>query len=124
MLAYTLDRMLETQLAVIERQINLANKWGAMETEDWEVLPSVPCKFSWWHSESGRGTAREYAEPERKVNLRGGILIVALGTDVTDKDRVSSITDGEGNILIDTGPFRIVAVEQQASHLELSLYQP
>ena len=49
------------------------------------------------------------------MNLRGGGMLVALGTDVSVKDRLAKITDAEGDVLIDTGPMRIVGVEELAS---------
>ncbi len=124
-LTYTLDTIVEIERAVFERKVDTPDQFGAEEVITWETyIEPVPCKFWWWHGESGRSTAREYAEAERKVNLRGGGMLVALGTDVTTKDRLQRVENWRGETLVDTGPFRIVAVEQLPGHLELALYQP
>lgn len=123
-LPYTLDRITESENAVLERNIAVPDKFGGSTELDWQVYLTVRCRFWWWHSEGARSAAREYGEDERNVNLRGGGMLLPLGTEVTDEDRLGRILDPEGNPIVDTGPFRIVAVLQLASHLELSLYQP
>ena len=44
--------------------------------------------------------------------------------DFTDQDRIGRITNAKGVVEIAGGPFRIVAVEQLESHLDLSLFEP
>lgn len=119
---YTLSRVWENERAVIERNV-AAVKWGTKEKAEWEPFLTVKCVFPWWRTEGARSTAREYAEPERAINLVGGVLIVPLGTEATDEDRIGKITTKAGVTLI-PGPLRIVSVLEYPEHLELNLWKP
>lgn len=119
MLAYTLDRLL-TEQCVIERNMAPGDVFGASTTPNWEFLNQVPCRLTWDRSSGIRSANRTYVSAARTVPMDEGIMVIPLGTDVTEKDRIVQILDQNDNVLI-SGVFTIVAVLFQEEHMELNV---
>lgn len=125
MLPYTLNRMLERQQAVFERNVAGPNKFGAVAADDWEPLITVPCMF-WRWKESGRGPAKEIAAAQRSTAFSEGGLIIAAGSGILDTDRIARLLDAAGNLLED-GPFVINALAPtygQSPYTQLAWISP
>lgn len=104
-----------TQRATVERQMQvLRDDFGGRGTPDWrEHLTDVPCRI--WQT-----SGREVTDGNKVVAVDDRRLIVPLGTDVTTKDRIASVTDRLGVELYE-GPMRIETIARRSSHLELML---
>ena len=76
-------------------------------------LANVKC-FAW---STGR---REVVDSDKTAVIEDLRCIMPLETDVTERDRVASITDRRGTTLY-AGPLRIEAVQRVHTHLELTL---
>lgn len=97
----------------IQRDAAAADSWGGTATPDWQdSATNVPCRAV---EEAGR----EPVDKDRTVVILDRRLLVPLGTDVTERDRISSITE-RGTDLLD-GPVNIEAVLTRRTHLELLL---
>lgn len=100
----------------IERDANLEGEdgWGDQETPDWQPhLEDVPCR-AWTES------AREPVDEDNTATLEGRRVSVAVGTDVTTRDRVGAVTDRNGKVIFD-GPSGIEGILTYPDHLELIL---
>jgi hypothetical protein len=100
----------------IERDANAAtpDAWGTPETPDWQPhLTDLACR-GWTRAGVERADATTSTVVE---DMR---LIVSLGTDVTEQDRVNGVTD-RGTTIIIAGPVGIRAVIGRKDHLELVL---
>lgn len=90
------------------------DSWGDQPEPDWKPhLENLPCK-TWF--ETGReaiDTKVEAIETRR--------MMVPLGTDVTEADRVAFVTDRRGVRRLFEGPANIESVGARADHLELLL---
>lgn len=97
----------------IERDGASAGAWGLPDTPEWaEHLADVPCRVV-------IDAGREPVDSDRTVVLVDMRLLVPLGTDVTERDRISEIVErGEAYT---GGPFQVEAVLRRRTHLELSL---
>lgn len=126
MLAYTLQKLLETQTAQILRDQAGPNKFGNKPSADFQPYGDpVPC-FFYWRKESGRGPSRKIASPQRTIDTQDGGIIFPAGTDVTDKDRIGPIVDvanPEGDPIVE-GPLQIQAVLRYGDHIEASVLGP
>lgn len=142
MLAYTLQKTLELQRAVIERNMAAPDEFGGDPQDDWQTLATVPCRF-YWRKQSGRGPAKEVTAAQRTVAMKEGGMILAAGTDISDAndlngdaDRISAIydvpagTDGvfdpddpESDPIVQ-GPLYVQAVFAYADHVEISWLSP
>lgn len=99
----------------IQRDQNASslNAAGAQESPDWQDhLTGVRCRF--WTS-----TGREVLDPTTDVVAEDMRMIVPLGTDVTEQDRLAGVCYRDD--FIATGPIGIRAVIQRKDHLELLL---
>lgn len=98
----------------IERDTATAGSWGTPDTANWQThLTDVPCR-TW------AAAGREAVENTTTVTVVEDVrVIVPLGTDVTERDRVASVTYRGGNV--QEGPLGIRAVLHRADHLELVL---
>jgi hypothetical protein len=124
MLAYTLNKMLESQLAVIERDMGATlDEHGGEQAADWQPLGApVPCSF-YWRKESGRGPAKQIAAPQREVAVSEGGIIFGPGTDITVNDRVGQILNPDGSLQVE-GPFVVQAVFDYGDHVEIGWLSP
>lgn len=99
----------------IERDANASTEdsWGHSLPPDWEMhLQDVPCR-AWVNS------GREPVDSDRTIVVIDARVIVPLGTDVTERDRVATITVRGAELF--EGPMGIEAVTRHREHLELSL---
>lgn len=125
MLAYTLERML-TQQAVIERDMGGLDEYGGDEPTNWQPHVTVPCRLWWARSSGARSANRVYVDPSRQVPVSEGGVIVPLGTDVTEQDRIARVEEfdqeSERWETLVEGVVQIIAVlNQDGDHLELSV---
>lgn len=120
-LAFDLDTLL-TQSAPVERDQAVQGPYGEEKESDYQVVATLPCRFTWWHSESGRSTSREWADPEATIFYAGGTLTLAPGAEIKDGDHVANILEGE-TIVVD-GPFQVSSVQLWEDHTEAQLVRP
>lgn len=103
-----------THRCTIERDQAGADGWGGTATPDWqEHLADVPCRTA------GPNVGREAVTDERTVVVVDQRLLVPLGTDVTERDRLGDVTS-RGTVIL-PGPVGIEAVLRRSTHLELVL---
>ena len=110
------SRLSLTHLATIERDANAgtSDAWGTPNPPDWQAhLSDQPCR-TW--ATAGREVVTDTTTIVVVEDVR---LIVPLGTDVTEADRVASVTYRGGTI--QDGPLGIRAVLVNADHIELLL---
>lgn len=124
MLTYTLDRLL-TEQAQIERNMASFDAYGAQGAENWQPFSTVPCRLVWDRGTGIRSPDRVYVSPARVAPLDEGLILVPLGTDVTQSDRITQINardplSGAWSPYV-TGVFQIVAVLVQEGHMELNV---
>lgn len=87
--------------------------WGTPGAPDWQNhLVDVPCRA---RDEGGREP--EPVDDTRTAVFLGRRIMVPLGTDVTEADRVSAVTH-RGQTVMD-GPMGVEAVLVRRTHLEL-----
>jgi hypothetical protein len=88
--------------------------WGQTGTPDWQDhLTDEPCRF--W-SEAGREVIQATGTAEPVTDLR---LVLSADADVTEADRIASITYRGGTA--QDGPLGIRALLRRPDHLELVL---
>lgn len=100
----------------IQRDANAgtSNEWGNQDSPNWRAhLTDLPCR-AWTNA------AKEPVDDEKTVVLEDRRVSVVLGTDVTEADRVASITDKQGSTIFD-GPMGIEGVLSYSDHMELIL---
>lgn len=86
---------------------------GIEQASDWQPLSTVPCQ-AWSTAASERvGDGQVVTTEDRR-------LIVQLGTDVTEADRLGDVTDLNGDVVY-AGPMNVAGVIRYADHLELTL---
>jgi len=98
---------------VVERDDNAASadEWGTPPPPDWQThLPDLECR-AWV---AGRETVTDRGDLAVVLEVH---LIVPVGTDVTESDRVASVTY-RGDTLYE-GPLAVHAVLRRRDHLEL-----
>lgn len=124
-LGYTLNRLL-TEQAVIERNMAGQDAYGADRPDDWQLHVTVAC-LSWWDRSAGvRSANRTYVDPARTVPISQGGMLLPLGTDVTEKDRITQINvydpvEGEWVPGV-VGIIEIAAIlDQSTDHLEVNI---
>ena len=83
--------------------------------EDWRESCTTPC-WAWQGATGGRHTS---AGEARTVTTDMPGMIVPLGTDVTEADRVQKVVDRAGSLIL--GAMMIDAVMSRATHRELRL---
>lgn len=112
-----LERIL-TMEAEFERDIAVADDYGAEGAKDWQPLATVPC-FLWW----GNGAAatrlgQPQQRPEQTVDLSVGGIVLPGGIDVTDRDRISQVKNAAGATV--AGTLFILAVAPFEGLTEIS----
>ena len=120
-IAFDMDVLL-TQSAVVERDTAVAGPYGEEAVSKYEVVATLPCFFAWWHTESGRSTMREWADPETTVFYRGATMYLPPGSDIRDGDHVANIIFNE--VVLEAGPFQVNAVQPWEDHVEVQLVGP
>jgi hypothetical protein len=109
-------RLALTQRCTIERDANAATAgaWGTPSAPDWQShITDVPCRV--WAT-TGSETVANGTTVTPVEDVR---VIVPLGTDVTDADRIASVTYRGGTA--QDGPLGIRAMLARRDHLELVL---
>lgn len=105
-----------THSAVIERNSGTGDtdSWGQPVTSGWENhLDGQPCRA--WVT-LGHETVADTTTVVVVEDIR---MLLPLGVDVTEQDRVASVADRGATIL--AGPLQIRAVLAHQDHLELVL---
>lgn len=108
-------RLQMTHLCTIERDQNAGttNVRGNPSAPNWQPhSTAVPCRG--WTT-----IGKERAEDQAILDFENMRLILPIGTDVTERDRVGDITD-RGAVFM-AGPIGIRAVIRQRDYLELIL---
>ena len=115
MLDYTLDQ-LWNQRAVVERNISSGDAYGAPNPADWQYHSTVRCRLWWSHSTGIRSANRTYVSQNRSVPVSQGGMIVPLGTNITEQDRITQVIDANGNVLYDA-VFTVTSVINNETHI-------
>lgn len=121
MLRYTRQRTLR-QRAILERDEETVNKWGAKEKAERMVVATVPCLWA-PYVEASRARSATSATPERTISQVPALLLVPPGTDVAAGDWIKEVLTPAGAQLV-AGPFRVIGVVPLEDHIELSLERP
>ena len=106
-----------TRRALVERNtVATTDGYGAKGKPTWTTLhESLPC---WFYRQRRPGG--------EAVRLKGTVvremlkLMVPLGTDITEADRINGITDRSGNV-VEVGILNVTSVLDSHTHLELML---
>ena len=107
--------------ATIERDgATGSDSWGNPNESSWSThLSDLPCRV-WYGSGSGGSAEREIFDGNKIVTTEDRTLIVPLGTDVTELDRVASIEDRAGSEIF-AGPSKIESLGRRSDHLVIRL---
>lgn len=96
----------------IQRDTGTVDNWGDQTGPNWtDHLPDVPCR-AWTNG------GIESVEDDRTAVIEDRRISLPIGTDITEKDRVTSVTDTAGNTIFD-GPMGVEAVLRHTDHLEV-----
>jgi hypothetical protein len=109
------SRLSLTHLVTTQRDASAAvdGGWGNPDAPNWkDNLTNVPCRV--WTA-----AGRETVDATTTVVVEDARMIVPLGTDVTERDRLGDVTF-RGAVIF-AGPTSVRAVLQRADHLELVL---
>lgn len=112
------SRISLSHVCTIERDANAASTssdgWGS--SPSWQAhLSNLACRF--W-AVSGR---EQIADKDSIVGVDEQKMIVPLGSDITERDRISAAGVTYRGAAIITGPIGIRAVNPRKDHLELIL---
>ncbi|MEQ9093118.1 MAG: hypothetical protein RLN63_03355 [Miltoncostaeaceae bacterium] len=109
--------IVSTRLALVQRctiqrdAATVEPAWGQPGAPDWQDhAADVPCR-------AVTDAGREPVDEGRTATFVTRRVLVPLGTDVTEADRVSAVTE-RGQVVMD-GPMGIEAVLARSTHLEL-----
>jgi hypothetical protein len=106
------SRVSLTHRCDVLRNIGSVDEWGAQDGT-WEIyLAAVECR-AW------SGSGREVARDIETLVVEDRRLVVPLGLDITEADRISDVT--YRGALIYEGTMDIEAVLAHADHMELVL---
>lgn len=107
------DRM--THRATIERSTAGRDQYGNALPATWSVhINGCPCYY-WQPS-----VARAEIEGERNYRAYGHHMMVPLGTDVRESDRVNGIVDRRGSC-VSADVFGIIAIVHKPDHLLVTM---
>ena len=100
----------------IERNGNLApDAYGQPDAPAWYPhITGQSCYF--WEPSSQRGEQMN----ERNADIYSHRLLLPLGTDITEEDRINGVTDRHGATISD-GVFDIKQIVRKPDHLRLVL---
>lgn len=99
----------------VERDANAATDdgWGNPQPPSWQThLVDLACRA--WAT-----AAREPVDDEKTIVVEDRRMMVPLDADVTEKDRIATVTHRGATIL--EGPMGIEAVVRRRDHIELVL---
>lgn len=99
----------------VERDANAGTSdgWGQAQPADWQAhLSDLPCRV-WTRA------GREQIDAATSIVAEDMRLVVELGTDVTEQDRLGDVTY-RGDTIV-AGPISIRAVVARKDHVELFL---
>ena len=104
-----------TMRAHLERDTAVgAGNWGQAPEPVFEDCGVLRC-FAW------SPTVRETQDGNKLASVEDVRMLVAVGSDVLDRDEISAITNSGGTVLF-AGRFRVEGVPQfKHNHLEVSL---
>ena len=125
-LAFDRDTLL-TQQCPVERDVGVLDSYGGKDRAERAVVATLPCKFAWWHTASGRSTSREWADPETTVFFSGGTILLAPDANIRNGDHVGDITEvqaDESVVVVVPGPFQVDSVQNWEDHTECQLVRP
>jgi hypothetical protein len=92
--------------------------WGNEQPEVWsDSIIDQPCYF--WFG-SNEGAAVTVMDGQKAVLVQSIKMVVPLGTNVTEDDRVENVRHRHGAEIMQ-GPLRIDSVMQRADHVQLAL---
>lgn len=98
--------------ATVERDGANVDQWGDSTGPGWTThLDAVPCR-AWTNG------GQEPVNDDRTVVIEDRRISMSLGLDITEQDRILSVTDPAGNTVFD-GPMTIESVLRHTDHLEL-----
>jgi hypothetical protein len=108
------SRLSLTHRTTVQRDVQAGtNAWGGKGTPEFQDhLTDLACRY--WVE-----TGHEQTDATSQVVVEDMRLIVPIGTDITEKDRLGDITS-RGTTIV-TGPVGIRAVLAMDDHLELVL---
>lgn len=96
----------------VERDASLdtqTSPWGGDPPPDWDLhLTDLHCRF-WFDS------GQTKYDGQKQVEITTRKLVVPLGTDITEDDRIVSVRDRRGRVVAD-GPMRIDSVGDREDH--------
>lgn len=107
--------------ASIERDTQVgSDTWGNPDASTWTAhLSDVPCRV-WYESEREVIGGTSTGKGDKTAVIENRKMIVPLGTDVTESDRITAVDDRKGVELFN-GPARIESVGRRRNHLVLSI---
>lgn len=120
-LSFDLDVLL-TQFASVERDQAVPGLYGQESKSDYQLVADMACRFSWWRTQSGRSTSREWAEPQSRIFYSGGVLTMEAGADIQNGDHVGAILEN-GEVVVE-GPFQVSSVQAWEDHTDVQLTRP
>lgn len=107
-------RKMMTMRAFAQRDgTSTTDAYGHPDGPSWATLATYPCRV-WSKSRKETVDGRKYALIE---DIR---CSMPLGTDITEKDRLSSVKDRLGTVIW-AGPLRIDTIQHKHTHLEMAL---
>lgn len=114
-------RIALTHLVTTQRDQSISDDpdaWGQPADPDWQdYLTGLPC-YGWTDTDNSASDEEATVKDVRVRQDRR--MLVVLGTDITELDRVGDITDQAGNVLLE-GPMGVQAVLPYPTHLEVCL---
>lgn len=104
-----------TMRAVVRRNTATGkDTWGQPVAPVWSTQGTIRC-FAWSNQ------SRELVDGDKTAMVEDIRMMVALGTDITENDELTAVTDTKGNVLI-PGRLRVEGpVQHKHNHLELAL---
>ena len=114
--------VLFTQQASVERDQAVPGLYGQESKSDYQLVATLPCRFSWWRTQSGRSTSREWADPQARIFFTGGVLTLEAGVDIRNGDHVAAILEN-GEVVVQ-GPFQVSSVQEWEDHVDVQLTRP
>jgi len=103
--------------ATVQRDSRVTNDYGDSGAPNWEThLSALACHA--WNKPGGQTSGITYGD-EAVTSDYYPVMIVPLGTDITETDRVYEIQDLRGNQLF--GTMTITVVLRRPGHLEVRM---
>ncbi len=104
-----------THRALVQRPTTTVDAYNNAQPPTWSTLHAeLACYY--WQPATGQGEQQGV----RNVRLYGHQMLVPLGTDITESDRIVGVVDRRG-YAVSADTFGIVAIVRKADHVLLSL---